>query len=244
MEQALLPTEKIEKSIATSPAQMMSEALARGASLDQLDKLIGLQERWEANEAKKLYHKAMAAFKATPPKIDKDMTVKYGSTSYKHASLFNVTEKINEALSHHGLSASWTINQNGAVSVTCKITHEAGYSEETTMTAPADNTGSKNAIQAIGSTVTYLQRYTLLSLTGLATHDQDDDALGAGIPTERISEEEAGRIMDAMLELGEELYAKFCKYMKVKEVSDILASDAKKAWLAIENAKKSKAAKK
>ena len=60
--------------------------------------------------------------------------------------------------------------------MTCKITHEQGYSEETTITAPADLTGSKNVIQAIGSTISYLERYSILALTGLTTYEMDNDA--------------------------------------------------------------------
>ena len=167
-----------------SPAEMIRMAVAGKADLDKLEKLLSLQERYEANEARKAYHMAMAAFKANPPKIDKDKRVSFatsvGKTTYNHASLANVTEKISAELSKHGLSASWATKQNGAVSVTCKITHIKGHSEETTLSASADTSGSKNAIQAIGSTITYLERYTLLALTGLATYDQDDDGRTAG----------------------------------------------------------------
>ena len=59
--------------------------------------------------------------------------------------------------------------------MTCVLSHRDGYSEETTLTAGADDSGKKNSIQAIGSTTTYLQRYTLKLALGLATQDRDDD---------------------------------------------------------------------
>ena len=171
------------KTESSSPAEIIASAIAGGADLEKLKGLMELQERWEGNEAKKEYHKAMAAFKANPPEINKDKQVSYntnkGKTEYKHASLANVCNKINSELSKHGLSASWTTKQNGSIAVTCKITHIKGHSEETTLAAGADATGSKNSIQAIGSTITYLQRYTLLSLTGLATSEQDDDGMAS-----------------------------------------------------------------
>ena len=149
--------------------------------IDKMEKLLEMQERWEANEAKKAYITAMAEFKANPPKIMKDKAVKYGQTSYRHSTLGNVTDLINKALGEHGLSASWITSQdNGSIKVTCKVTHVMGHSESTELSSPADNSGGKNAIQAIGSTVTYLERYTLLAITGLATYDQDDDGVGAG----------------------------------------------------------------
>jgi len=74
-----------------SPAEMITMAVQGGANLDNLAKLLDIQERWEANEAKKAYHKAMAEFKANPPKIDKDKKVSFststGKTSYNHPRL-------------------------------------------------------------------------------------------------------------------------------------------------------------
>lgn len=43
------------------------------------------------------------------------------------------------------------------------------------MRAPSDLSGNKNAIQAIGSTTTYLMRYTLIAAFGLTTADEDND---------------------------------------------------------------------
>ena len=61
------------------------------------------------------------------------------------------------------------------MSVTCRITHRMGHSEEVSMSAFKDDSGKKNAIQQVASAITYLQRYTLLAATGLATHEQQDD---------------------------------------------------------------------
>lgn len=221
-----------------SPADII-RAAGTGADLDKLEKLLNLQIAWEANEARKAYHIAMTAFKSNPPKIDKDKTVAYGNTKYNHASLANVTEKISTELSKHGLSACWSTKQNGAVSVTCRITHIKGHSEETTISAPADKSGSKNDIQSIGSTITYLERYTLLALTGLATYDMDNDA---GKPVEHIDEKQLGQILDSINELGAPLN-QFLAYMKIERVEDMLKSDFPKAMAAIE-AKRRKVGKK
>ena len=172
----------------TSPAAVIQLAMTTGVDLDKLEKLLAIQEKWEANEAKKAYHDAMSRFKANPPEIEKDKKVGYQPkddtkpfVGYSHASLANVTGKINRALSEHGLSAGWTTTQeSGSISVKCTITHRLGHSENTALSASPDTSGSKNAIQAIGSTISYLERYTILALTGLATHDMDDDGKEAG----------------------------------------------------------------
>lgn len=166
-----------------SPLASAAALVAADGNLDvaKLEKLLEMHERWEATQAKKAYVVAMTAFKAGPPEIFKDQTVKYGTTSYNHASLSNVTTCINQSLSKHGLSASWETSQDGdTIKVTCKITHVMGHSESTCLPGKPDSSGSKNAIQAVGSTITYLERYTLLALTGLATHDQDNDGKDPG----------------------------------------------------------------
>lgn len=224
-----------------SPAEMIRQAITDGSDLEKLEKLLSLQERWEATEAKKAYHKAMAAFKSNPPDIEKDKKVAFGTTKYNHATLANVTKKINQALSRHGLSASWMVSQNGSVSVTCKITHEQGHSEETTLSAPADTSGSKNAIQSIGSTITYLERYSLLALTGLATHEMDDDGKAAG--SEFVSKEEADDIKSKLAAVNAPIDL-FLKYMGIDKVEDMPKSELKKAMIAIEKSKANKAAKK
>ena len=173
----------------TTPATLLQMAVSQGADLDKLEKLMALQERYEASEARKAYMVAMTAFKADPPKINKDRHVSFGATQYNHASLASVCSMINSALSAHGLSASWkTAQADKQITVTCCITHILGHQECTSLSSGADNSGGMNAIQGIGSAVSYLQRYTILALTGLATHDADDDGTGcADKPVEKIS---------------------------------------------------------
>jgi hypothetical protein len=219
----------------TNPAEMIKAAVTSGANLEHVEKLLELQERWEKNEALKAYNKAMAAFKANPPKIDKDRHVGYstnkGKVGYSHASLYNVVEKITAELSKHGLSVSWRTEQtNNQIKVTCRISHELGHFEETSLMADADNSGSKNSIQAIGSTVTYLQRYSALALTGLATYDQDNDGQ---LPEDKIDENKVKILNDLIKELAVDL-PKFLEYMAVEKVEDIPSSAFAKAKMALE----------
>lgn len=171
----------------TTPTAVLMHAMANGGSLEQIEKLLDLQLKWEANEARKAYVADMAAFKQNPPTIKKDKAVGYHTkegdfVGYKHATLGNVTDAIVEGLAKHGFSHKWDVDQQGdTVRVTCRITHRMGHSEDVSMSAPKDNSGKKNLIQQVASTITYLQRYTLLAATGLATHDQhDDDGADAG----------------------------------------------------------------
>ncbi len=214
-------TNKMTTTQETTPAMLLELAVNQGADLDKLEKLMDLQLRWECNEAKKAYHKAMAEFKKDPPVIGKDKTVEHSGMKYKHASLERVTSTINQGLSIHGLSASWsTAQENGSIAVTCIITHEKGHSERTTLSAMPDTSGKKNPIQSIGSAVTYLQRYTILALTGLATNDHDDDGQGTSAPVEYINDKQISQLTDMLLAIDRK-ETDYCNYRKVAELKDI-----------------------
>jgi len=229
--QAALPlaTEAALQTIETPhPSALIQQALAAGSAPETLERLMALQERWEANEARRAYVVAMTAFKAQAPRIVKDKLVSFSGTQYKHATLGNVVSQISDALSRHGLSAAWsTAQEQGRVAVTCTITHERGHSESTTLTGAPDDSGKKNSIQQIGSTVTYLQRYTLLALTGLATYDQDDDGRGAA-PAQPISEAEAAALIREVQEVGADEEA-FCAFLKVHTLHDLTPEQAVRA---------------
>jgi len=220
-------------SVPQTMESILKYAIDKGAGVEQIEKMMELQERFERNEAKKAYHVAMAKFKANPPKINKDAKVDYtsqkGRTNYRHATLANVTEKISSALSQHGLSAAWETKQEGEkIFVTCKITHILGHSESTTLNASPDNSGNKNSIQAVGSTVTYLERYTILSLTGLATHEDDDGAAGI----DYISDEQIIILNEWIESTGADL-RQFLKYIGAEELDQIKAPDFNKALAAL-----------
>lgn len=179
------------------PAAMIQYAMEKGADIEKLEQLFALQQKYEANEARKAYVKAMAEFKRSAPEITKDKQVSFktdkGITSYMHATIGNVVEQIVGALAAHGFSHRWDVKrgEGGLIIVTCIITHELGHFEETTLEAGLDQSGGKNNIQAMISTKTYLERHSLLAATGLATKNQPDDdgrSASTGLSAEREGE--------------------------------------------------------
>lgn len=173
------------------PLGMALQAVKAGMSIADMRQLLELQKDWEANEARKAYVAAMAAFKQNPPEIFKRKQVEFttrdgDTTSYKHATLGDVTAAVINGLAQHGISHRWDTKQDGGrIIVSCILTHNLGHSESTSLEAMPDASGKKNGIQQVASTVTYLQRYTLLGASGLATKDmEDDDGKGAEDPPE------------------------------------------------------------
>lgn len=157
--------------------RLMEIAITQNADLDKLEKLMDLQDRYESKQAKKEFSLSLAKFQALCPIVEK---TKKGH-NYMYASLPSIINQIKQHLSDCGLSYRFEQNhsQGGIIAVTCILTHAGGHSEKTMMESLADTTGSKNAIQSIGSASSYLMRYTLISSLGIATADHDDDGAKA-----------------------------------------------------------------
>ncbi|MEI2388046.1 ERF family protein [Breoghania sp. JC706] len=229
-----------------TPMQLLTNAVERGADVAMLEKLMGLQERWEANQARKAFDEAMAAAKSEIGPIVKNRAVDYQNknaytrTSYKFEDLAQIAEQVNPVLSAHGLSYRYQTEQaNGNVSVTCIISHRDGYSERNTLSAGYDRSGNKNDIQAIGSTVTYLQRYTLKAALGLAAaYDDDAQSAGRNEPDQprRITDAQAQQVRDLIAETGADI-EQFCTCYGIEAVPDLNPRDFRNAVQLLEKKK-------
>jgi len=157
-------------------SKLMELAITSDADVDKLSKLMDLQERWEAKEAKSLFVASMSEFQSICPPVLKAKT----GHNCKYATLPAIHTVIKKPLHDCGLSFRYEQSvKNSEMTVRCIVTHTNGHSESTSMSAPMDASGSKNAIQAIGSSNSYLQRYTLIGALGIVTADTDDDGMKA-----------------------------------------------------------------
>ena len=169
-----------------TPADLLRMAIEKNANMDNVLKLAELWERWELNEARKAYVAAMTEFKKAGVQILKNKHVEFPAkdkqgnsviVAYDYATLDHVCNIVIPLLAEHGFSHDWDVDQPdmNTIKVTCMLTHESGFTKQTTIKAGPDQTGAKNAIQAIGSTIFYLERYTLLARVGLVANNQDSD---------------------------------------------------------------------
>jgi len=167
-----------------SPMGMVQLALEKGA-FDQIEKLMDLSDRFEANLARKAYVQAMADFKNEEIVITKDKkNAQYGS---KYSSIGNLVNTVTPLLSKHGLSAEWTLDQSDGIRVGCMVTHALGHSGETKwMKVPLDTSGAKNPLQQLKSSITYAKICTYEMATGLASAEAnlDDDGNASGKKSE------------------------------------------------------------
>ena len=226
---AVAKVEPVEET-AVTPLAMLDRAVAQGASMETLEKLMALQERWEANQARKAFDAAMASLREDLPAIVKGREVDYtpqgkNRVNYKYEDLPSVTAALSPVMAQHGLSFRWrTDTSNGTVAVTCIISHRDGHSEETTLTAAADKSGNKNDVQAIGSTITYLQRYTLKAAVGVAAAE-DEDAQTADAETITADQyQEIDQFISERAVDYDDTCARFAKFFKVETLESLPAT--------------------
>lgn len=216
-----------------TPLDMLNRALEKGVTGDELSKFMDLHDRWQAAQAKRAFDVALAEFKKNPPKVIHDkMNKQYGST---YSSLANLVNTVNAALSNYGLSATWEYEQGEQISVTCILAHVDGHSIRTKLSGPPDDSGSKNDLQKIKSTTTYLRAATFEAVTGIATFaaNKDDDGNGTGKKDEPISESELADLNALCDEVNADKEA-FCKVLKVESLAVLPQSKLKGAIARLE----------
>lgn len=225
----VVPMQEIKMPTVITPMEMLDRAITSGAGIETLEKLMGLQERYEANQARKAFDDALAAAKSEIPTIKKNRQVGFASkkegaarTDYKHEDLAEIARTVDPILSKHGLSYRFktSSNPNEPISVTCRVSHRLGYSEENTLSAGRDDSGNKNSIQAIGSTITYLQRYTLKAALGLAASNDDDGKTSETVKV--ITQKQVDSLVD-LLEAASANKDAFLEWLGVGRVEDIPA---------------------
>lgn len=160
----------------SEPHNLIALAIEKGLDTQSLKELMDLKERHDATIARKAFFESFTNFQANCPDIRKGKAVEFGNTKYTYAPLADITRQIAKVLKENELSYRWEIADNGQeIKVTALVSHVLGHTERTTMTANPDVSGSKNPIQARGSAIEYLKRYTLIGALGISTADSDID---------------------------------------------------------------------
>lgn len=216
-----------------SPMDIVAAALATG-NVEMYREAVALAKEMDAIAARKAFDVAMAEAKAEIPVIRKNRRVGFDHktggdrTEYSHEDMGEIARTVDPILAKFGLSYRFRVasDLNQPVRVTCVVSHREGHFEETTLAAGRDDSGKKNAIQQVGSTITYLQRYTLKAALGLAASHDDD-----GRSSEQ-DEPEAPTVPDGSVNEEQAAYLRECLEAKGASETAFLAHAATKGWLA------------
>jgi len=210
----------------------MIERAARDPQVDieKMERLFEMQERAMLRHARVAYAEALAAMQPELPVVDRKgkITIKdKGGDKVIQSTPYALWEDTNEAirpvLARHGFSLSFKVGMapDGKITVTGILMHCEGHQEDTTIVLPHDSTGSKNAVQAVGSSTSYGKRYTAGLLLNLTSRGEDDDGKAADAP-DTITEQQV-IILRELIEATDSDKARFLKHIKVEDLADIRA---------------------
>lgn len=212
-----------------SEATALIQVIERAANnpsvdIDKMERLLQMQERIMDRNAKAAYTSALAEMQPKLPIITERGEIKnnQGKVQSTYAKWEDINEAIKPVLAEHGFALTFrTGSEAGLIKVTGVLSHREGHSEETTLGLPADTSGSKNAVQALASSVSYGKRYTAGALLNLTSRGEDDDGEKAAA-AKTLTAEQAKQVREKLKSVGAPETA-FLKWAKCDKVEDILA---------------------
>lgn len=149
--------------------------------LDKMDKIMQMAERHEAKIAERAYYSAMADLQGEMPEISKNGKAEFpsrsgGRVSYDFAKYEDIMRAIKPILLKHGFSASFRPKcESEKLIINCVVAHRAGHTEKSSIELPFDTFGNKNAIQSIGSSMSYGKKYALCLIFNIPVGGEDND---------------------------------------------------------------------
>jgi hypothetical protein len=171
-----------------SLAGSMLDVIARAATdervnIDKMTALFDMQQRIMAKDALDQFNEAMAEFNARCElRVAKAGTASLGGKgSYRFARWEDMDVVIRPIMRELGLWFSFdaTTESNG-VTVKGTLHHRGGHTQSASLSLPVDVGPGRNAIQQVGSTVSYGKRYCVEMLLNVVREDEDDDGHAGG----------------------------------------------------------------
>lgn len=205
--------------------------------VEKLERLLVMKREVEADQRRVAYMAALARLAPKLPEIDQKGRVAYEGKlgkegmDRKYARLEDIDRAIRPLLSEEGFSMSFDTHptDTGKIRVTATLSHKEGHSETKQLDLPHDSSGSKNGIQAVGSTVSYGRRMLVKMFFNLIERGEDTD----GNDQTPITEDQVKDLESLMTEVKADK-AKFLKFLGVDSLSAILARHYKTAVEALE----------
>jgi len=206
--------------------------------VEKMERLLAMQERILARDAVMQFNAAMAEMQSEMPEITERGQIKVNSqVRSTYATFEDINDAVKPVLQRHGFAMTFrTEVKDNQIIVTGVLMHKAGHREETSLPLPSDTSGSKNTVQAIGSSVSYGKRYVMSALLNITTRGDDDDGQAAG--TEYIDEKQAADLNALLDEVKADMGA-FLRYFKVASVEKLPVRVFKQA-VAMAEAKRKK----
>lgn len=209
--------------------------------VDKMERLFALQERVIERQSKAAFTEAKISMRPHLPAIDQRGRIiirdKNNPDKIIQETAFSRFEDIHAAvepvLIEHGFDLKFKNGTapDGKVRVTTVLAHVGGHEEDTYFDLPHDSSGSKNAVQAIGSSTSYAKRYGTIAILNLRVAGEDDDGKKGGANT--VTDDQEANLI-ALIEDVKADKAKFLKFLGVSRIEDIPSADYSKAIALLE----------
>ena len=188
----------------------------------KLEALLRMQREVEADEARRQFNAALYAAQQAVPRVTKRGAIDLGKGKpIPFATWEDVDKVLRPIMREHGFSLSFSATSRtdgtGAV-VTARLLHAAGHAQEATMPLPPDVGPGRNALQAMGSTLSYAKRYLAEMLFNIVRENEDDDGRAGG--SNPITEEQEKRLVALMQETNTHPDA-FLQYLGVDALEEL-----------------------
>lgn len=212
-----------QDALPADPMVSMIERLCMDPNTDmaKLERMLDMKERHEAQQAKAAFDAAFAEASAEFPTIPLRGENKHQKTRY--ALLEDILSGVRPVLAKYGFAISFSTEvDKDNVTVTAELSHRAGHSKRNSMPLPRDAGAGRNAVQAVGSSQKYGQRYTAQAILGLSLGDDDDDDGQRATGAESITEQQAADLRGLVEKSGitEEIV---CTAEKIPSLDDLPA---------------------
>jgi hypothetical protein len=243
---AQLPPARPTHSPSTVLALIERLALDPQADVAKLERMIAMYEGLEAKEAELAYNAAKGRIlkKLAGIKIVKNRTVLQeldkarpqtgACAAFKYAPLEEIDKHLRPLLAEEDMDLAFSDEPGagGNILIRGRLKHlPGGYYEDSFMPAPADTTGGKSEVQAVGSTNSYLRRYVACNIFNIVVVGDDDDGNGGTIDAAQ------SRTILALIKKAK-VGPKFLKYMKAQSVEEAGSLKAAVATIAARDYRK------
>jgi hypothetical protein len=192
-------------------------------SMERLEQMLAMKERLDAKAAEQAFNAAFAKMQAALPVIPERGQIKNKDRVVQ--STYPLWEDVNAAirgpLADNDLGLSFDRRkEDGKTIIGCIVTHAMGHSRRAEIDLPRDESGSKNAVQGEGSTVSYGQRYSSkMLLNWISEGSEDDDGKKAGAGN-GISAEQFLALRDLLDQSGAD-EGRFLAHFKIATLDDM-----------------------
>lgn len=254
----------------------MIERAARDPAIDidKMERMMQMREREMGRRASEAFARDLAALIPHLPSINRGGGITVYSKSDRdyaaknqgeyppnakpiqqtpYATIDDILAGINPVLSEFGFSVRFEhetapIGDGYRIKTRAILTHREGH-KESAETPPLlqDSSGSKNNVQAVGSSMKYGRRYALLALLPIVSHapqDADDDGKAAGTPAapEAITPEQVETLRHEIMDTDSDLPT-FLDFFKIGRLEDMPAAKLPEAEKMFEEKRRRAAAK-